>query len=82
MLDGAPSDAVPALIAHHLTPVLNSAWPRSRPGAPRPRRARRSLDAVVHIDTGMNRLGLPGEELSVLAAEWKTRLKPVSIWCW
>src|ERR1700744_1762772 len=24
VLDGAPSDAVPALIAHHLTPVLNS----------------------------------------------------------
>ncbi len=37
--------------------------------------APRTLDAAVHIDTGMNRLGLPGEELSILPAEWQARLE-------
>ena len=78
VLDGAPPDAVPALIAHRLTPVLNSlaeiaAWNAAASAS------RRSLDAAVHIDTGMNRLGLPGEELSRLAAEWKTRLKNLNL---
>jgi len=78
LLDGAPPDAVPALIAHQLTPVLNSlgeiaAWNAAAT------MARRSLDAAIHIDTGMNRLGLPGEELSVLAGEWKTRLKNINL---
>lgn len=73
VLDGAHPDSVPALIAHRLTPVLNSlgevaAWNAAAATA------RQSLDAAIHIDTGMNRLGLPGEELSVLAAEWKARL--------
>src|SRR5262249_48291926 len=35
--------------------------------------------AAIHIDTGMNRLGLPGEDVSVLAAEWKTRLKHLNL---
>jgi alanine racemase len=74
VLDGAPPDAVPALIAHHITPVLNSlaeiaGWNAAASAS------RRSLDAAVHIDTGMNRLGLPGEELSQLAADWKTRMR-------
>ena len=74
VLDGAPPDAVPALIAHNLTPVLNSladiaSWNAAAAAS------RRSLDAAIHIDTGLNRLGLPGEELSLLAAEWKTRLR-------
>ncbi|MES2294438.1 MAG: alanine racemase [Pseudomonadota bacterium] len=78
MLDGAPPDAVPALIAHRLTPVLNSlgeiaAWNAAALAS------RRSLDAAIHIDTGMNRLGLSGEELSRLAAEWKTRLKNLNL---
>jgi len=76
--DGAPPDAVPALFAHHLTPVLNSlaeiaAWNAAAATA------RRSLDAAIHIDTGMNRLGLPGEALSTLAGEWKTRLKNINL---
>jgi alanine racemase len=78
VLDGAPSDSVPALIAHHLTPVLNSladiaGWNAAAATA------RRSLDAAVHIDTGMNRLGLPREELPLLAADWKTRLKHLNL---
>ena len=78
VLDGAPSDAVPALIAHQLTPVLNSlgqiaGWNAAAATA------RRALEAAIHIDTGMNRLGLPGEELSTLAGEWKTRLKNIGL---
>src|SRR5690606_3310298 len=68
VLDGAHPDAVPALLTHRLTPALNSlaeiaAWSAAA-GA-----ARTSLDAVVHVDTGMNRLGLPPEELAVLSAQ-------------
>ena len=36
--------------------------------------AHRTLDAAIHIDTGMNRLGLPPDELSDLAAGWRKRL--------
>ncbi len=74
VLDGAPPDAVPALITHRLTPVLNSlaqiaSWNAAAQAS------RQDLDAAIHIDTGMNRLGLPGEELSCLSGEWKARLK-------
>lgn len=73
VLDGAPSDAIPALIAHRLTPVLNSLSQIAdfAAGASSPR------EAAIHIDTGMNRLGLSPEELAVLAAEWRTRLKNI-----
>jgi alanine racemase len=76
VLDGAPADAVPALIAHRLTPVLNSlmeiaAWSAAA------RETRSEFDAAIHFDTGMNRLGMPAEELGVLAAERKTRLEGI-----
>src|SRR5665213_1530153 len=63
VLDGAQPDAVPALLSHHLTPALNSlaeiaAWSAAA-GV-----GRGALDAVLHVDTGMNRLGLAGEELA------------------
>jgi alanine racemase len=78
VLDGAPADAVPALISHRLTPVLNSlaqiaAWSAAA------KAARTALDAVVHVDTGMNRLGLPRDELSILAAESTTRLAGLNL---
>jgi len=65
VLDGAPRDAVPAPIAHRLTPVLNSLSQIAdfSAGASSPR------EAAIHIDTGMNRLGLSPDELPVLAAE-------------
>jgi len=71
VFDGAAPEAVPALIAHRLTPVLNSLdeiahWSRCATG--------RRLDAALHIDTGMNRLGLSPAELSDLAASWRKRL--------
>jgi alanine racemase len=73
VLDGAAPDTVPALISHRLTPVLNSlaeiaGW------AAAAQETRTELEAAIHIDTGMNRLGLPGEELSLLASEWKKRV--------
>jgi alanine racemase len=78
VLDGAPPGAVPSLLSHHLTPVLNSlaeiaAWSAAA------KTARAALDAAIHIDTGMSRLGLPGEELASLAAEWKTRLQGINL---
>jgi len=76
VLDGAMPDSVPALIIHRLTPVLNSlsqiaGWSAAS------KETSTSLDAAIHIDTGMNRLGLPGEDLSVLAGEWRKRLDGV-----
>lgn len=74
VLDGAPEAAISALIAHNLTPVLNSlaeieTWSK----------AGKSLDAAIHIDTGMNRLGLPAGEMATLAAEAPARLKNIRV---
>ena len=68
VLDGASPDAVPALISFSLTPVLNSlseiaAWSAAA-GV-----GQSALDAVIHVDTGMNRLGLCGDELAQLSGE-------------
>ncbi|HWC64159.1 MAG TPA: alanine racemase [Rhizomicrobium sp.] len=79
VFDGAEPDAAPALIAHRLIPVLNS-LPQIAAWSAAAKASRRTLDAAIHIDTGMNRLGVAQGELSLLAAEWKTRLaglKPV-----
>lgn len=78
VLDGAPPDAVPALISHRLTPVLNSlgeiaAWSAAADVG------RHVLDAVIHVDTGMNRLGLPGDELAVLSAQSAKRLCGINL---
>jgi len=78
VLDGAQPDAVPALLTHRLTPALNSlaeiaAWSAAA-GA-----ARTTLDAVLHVDTGISRLGLPGDELAILAAEARTRLAGLNL---
>ena len=78
VLDGVPPDAVPALISHRLTPALNSlaeiaAWSAAA-GV-----SRTALDAVLHVDTGMNRLGLPGDELAILSAEHGKRLAGLNL---
>jgi alanine racemase len=77
VLDGAPADSVPALIANKLTPVLNSladiaAWSAAA------RELRTTFDAAIHVDTGMNRLGLAAYELATLSAESDARLKNVN----
>ncbi len=78
VLDGAHTDSVPALIRYALTPVLNSlgeiaAWSAAA-GV-----GRASLDAVLHVDTGMNRLGLPSDELTILAGEHAKRLAGLNL---
>ena len=73
VLDGAPPEAVPALIAHRLTPVLNSLADLASWQSPDRR------DAAIHIDTGMNRLGLAPDELAILIAESKKRLAGVNV---
>ncbi|HEV2562644.1 MAG TPA: alanine racemase [Rhizomicrobium sp.] len=78
VLDGAQPDAIPSLIVHRLVPVLNSLaeialWSAAA-------NARRTiLDAAIHIDTGMNRLGLPPSELSTLSADAGARLKGIRL---
>jgi len=78
VLDGAPADAVPLLISHRLTPVLNSlaevaAW--SAAG----RALNAELDAALHVDTGMNRLGVPPSELTLLAADARKRFAFINL---
>jgi len=74
VLDGTTAQSVPALIAHSLTPVLNSLseieiWSRDA----------RGRDAAIHIDTGMSRLGLSPPELAVLQAEAGQRLSGIRL---
>jgi alanine racemase len=74
VLDGAPEGAVSALIAHRLIPVLNSLEQIAAYG----KGAHGPRDAAIHIDTGMNRLGLAREDVSILSAEWRTRLAHIN----
>ncbi len=37
------------------------------------------FDTAIHVDTGMSRLGLPGEELAVLSGEAKKRLSDLRV---
>ena len=77
VLDGVSSGSVEQYLANGLTPVLNSldeisAWSDAAT------RRQTQLDAALHFDTGMNRLGLPPDELSVLAAEAARRLSGIN----
>ena len=61
VLGGPVPGSEPEYIAHDIVPVLGSlgeidAWTAAGPGLP----------AIVHIDTGMSRLGLDTRELAVL----------------
>ena len=78
VLDGAPPDAIPALLTHHLIPALSSLADIAAWGAAG-RAARSALDAVVHVDTGMNRLGLSPDELSILSGESAARLAGLNL---
>jgi alanine racemase len=66
VLNGLPPGADPDFVEHGLVPALNdmaqvAAW---RSAA---QRHARPLDAVIHFDTGMNRLGLTPDEAALLA---------------
>ena len=78
VLDGAHPDSVPALIRYRLTPVLGSlaqiaAWSAASEVS------RTALDAVLHVDTGMNRLGLPSDELAILSGQHGKRLAGLNL---
>jgi alanine racemase len=81
VLDGVQEETVPAYVAYNLTPVLNSLaqidmWSAAA------RTSRTTRDAAIHIDTGMNRLGLPSDELSMLAGDAKSRLDGIHVVQW
>ena len=76
-LGGLPADAAQDYVAHDITPVLNSlaeldCW------AATARRVGRSLPALLHIDTGMARLGLDAGELAVVQRD-RTRLAGIDL---
>jgi alanine racemase len=78
VLDGVQAETVPAIVSHKLTPVLNSLdqialWSGAA------LKARTEYDAAIHFDTGMNRLGLPHDELNTLAKESNSRLNGIRI---
>ncbi|MEX0645256.1 MAG: alanine racemase [Parvularculaceae bacterium] len=63
VFNGPDLDSLAAFQRHALTPVLNSIaqaefWSRTGAGSP----------AALHVDTGMNRLGAPAEDLGAIAA--------------
>ena len=68
VLNGLWPGTAALFVAHGLRPVLGSLaelaeWREAA------RRAGRALPALLHVDTGMNRLGLSAAELGVLAGE-------------
>ena len=68
VLNGAGAGPVEDFMAHGLMPVLNSLGELETWSAAA-RAAGRVLPAALHVDTGMNRLGLPPAELDILAAD-------------
>ncbi len=76
VLDGAQRDTVSALLSSRLIPVLNSlaqigAWSATA------REQNEVLEAAIHLDTGMNRLGLPAYETAELIANAPNLLKGI-----
>ncbi|OYD85395.1 alanine racemase [Azospirillum brasilense] len=79
-LGGLPAGTAPDFTAHRILPVLNhlgdiAAW-QSHAKA-----HGTALPAVVHIDTGMNRLGLGPDELDTLVDDL-SRLDGVDVQVW
>jgi alanine racemase len=81
VLDGAHEATAAPLISDGLVPVLNSlAEIETWSDAARERRV--MLDCAIHLDTGMNRLGLPDYERATLSAEATTRLRNLNVLLW
>jgi len=77
VLNGPLPGTEPDLVAHEITPVLNSLGDLDRWAAASRTRDRR-LPAMLHVDTGMSRLGLPDDELAELA-KVPDRLDPIRL---
>jgi alanine racemase len=67
VLNGMPAGSEAAFLAHGILPVLGTPGEIVRWSA-LARRIGRRLPALLHIDTGMNRLGLDAGEVAALAA--------------
>ncbi len=67
-LNGMVPGSEAAFLAHGILPVLGTLDEIGR-WAALARREGRALPALLHVDTGMNRLGLDGRELAILARE-------------
>ena len=67
VFNGVPAGAADSLADERLIPVLNSL--EQVDGWSDVARRRGGLPAVLHVDTGMNRLGLPAYEVEALALE-------------
>ena len=65
VLDGCGAEAASSLVGADLTPVLNS-LAQVRDWTAHAHRLGRTLSAALHIDTGLNRLGLRVEEARAL----------------
>ncbi|KAA0681430.1 alanine racemase [Roseomonas genomospecies 6] len=79
-LGGLPAGTAPDFTAHRILPVLNhlgdiAAWQAHAKAQDTP------LPAVVHIDTGMNRLGLGPDELDTLVGDL-SRIDGVEVQVW
>lgn len=68
VLNGLPPDSEDSFVAHAITPALGSLAELDRWTAAA-RRAGRRLPAILHVDTGMARLGLDDGELAILHRE-------------
>ncbi len=76
VLDGAPAGALPRIAAAGLTPVLNSLTQVEE--ASECSLAQRRQRVALHVDTGLNRLGLRIEEAAALAQR-RDRLRGLEI---
>jgi len=77
VFDGCPPGAAPVLAGADLTPVLNSFTQIDDWGLHAISVGRR-LPAALHLDTGLNRLGLRAEEARALALS-PDRLRPLEL---
>lgn len=81
VLHGVPAGTEAELAEHGLVPVLNSLGEIERWSQYASRLSRR-LPTLIHIDTGMNRLGLPGSELDRLSNHPTHLLRGLDIHAW
>jgi alanine racemase len=81
VLDGAHTEDASAFIAHQLIPVLNS-LPQIEIWNAAARKDRTRLECAIHIDTGMNRLGLSGDERAELSADGERLLRDLDVMLW
>lgn len=81
VLHGVPAGTEAEIAAMRLTPALSSLGEISR-WRDHAHRLGRSLPALIHIDTGMNRLGLPPDELNRLCNDYSSLLSGLDLNAW